>query len=605
MPDLTVAEIELQGDLALDERYAEQLAAAGFGAEGPVLQLADVLRQLEVARKDPGAGAVLLVVDSLGGSSWAGLALCEALRCLSEDGVRVVAHVQGCAGSAAAVAILGADVVTVAPGAVIHPHGVCLPAGSAPGRPARVLEVLQADTWLNAGLLATRTLGRPADVERWLGQAGEELGAPRAVAVGYADQVVDLDGARELSRRLVGAPLETDRSRALGQLQVNEALEDAEMAARDTGAGILAALSTGVLPELVAGDVLCRWGYLSREAAIGAYRQATRHLRHGASIVMLFGKIPTGLKQALGLFTSAKDVKRRHLVTGTRRFLAEGWKGYVAESGEGRHLDKQLDRDARELFTALQGRFSDLGRAQARVVEWGAMPIMLVQKSVNAITWYGAHEQALEEGHADPVAYADSIVRMTQSGGGIKDLAAIQRGTEAWKMLTVMFGYRSVLYNLLTERNGKQGAAKVREIFARFWWLVLMPVVVEQVLFAGVKDDEEPEDVVKRVALEMALLPTSTIPVVDQVAEQTFEGRDMKAAPWLSVLGRTGAAAADLVEGDADAGDAKVLAELVGMITHTPTAALWNYGDLLSRITSGELDEPLQDLLLRSPSQWE
>jgi hypothetical protein len=338
---------------------------------------------------------------------------------------------------------------------------------------------------------------------------------------------------------------------------------------------------------------------------IAWWSRALRHLRFGASVVMLFGKIPTGVKQALGLFTSAKEVKRRHMVSGLRKFLREGWSEVLEESGEFRHLDKQLDRDARELFVALQGRFSDLGRARARVIEWGALPIMLVQKSVNAITWYAAREQAFEEGHAGPNAYADSVVRMTQTGGGVKDLAAIQRGGEAFKMLTVMFSYRSVLYNLLTERTGKGGVAKAREVFARTWWLLLMPVVAEQLLMRGVDDDEDVEDVAKRLGVELALLPTSTVPVAGDVTRAVIEERALRAAPWLDTLEKGLEGGIEIAAGDGNATDARQLAAAVGVVTHLPTAGLWNLGEYFTRLVQGELEEPVQDLLFRNPSQWE
>ncbi|ABC81575.1 hypothetical protein [Anaeromyxobacter dehalogenans] len=632
MPDQTFAEIELRGDLALDERYADAVRAAGIKDGGPVLQLRDVLAQLERASRDRAVGAVLLVVDSLGGSSWAGLALCEALRCLSEDGVRVVAHVAGTAGSAAAVAILGADVVTAAPGAVIHPHGLCIPAAAVqPGGTRAALEVLEADAWLNAGLLSTRTLGRPEDIACWLDHPGEELAAARAVAVGYADEVRDLEAARELARRLMAAPAQTERARKLEQLQVGEELEDAEAAARDIGAAILSALSCGILPELVARDVLCRWGRASRADAISAYARATRHLRLGASVVLLYAKLPTAIKQALGIFTTAKEVKRRHIVSGLRIFLRQGWQEIAKESGEFRHFDQQIDRDVRELFRSMQGfaptidvgdgtsgpalaalenaagaALTAAASLRQQTIRFAAAPMMLIQKTVNAVTWYGAREQALEEGHANPIAYADSIVSMTQTGGGAKDLARVQRGHETWKLFTVMFSYRSVLYNLLTERTGKTGSARTMEIGARFWWLVFLPVVFEELLMGGIKDDEDEEDVARRVALEMALLPASTIPGIGDLAETTASGRQGRYAPWLDTLFRNAQVVHELVvDGDLETNDVKAVSDLVGMTMHLPTAALWNLGDFTDRLLAGELEEPVQDLFFRSPGRWE
>jgi hypothetical protein len=336
------------------------------------------------------------------------------------------------------------------------------------------------------------------------------------------------------------------------------------------------------------------------------YERVFRHLRFGSSVVLLFGKIPTGVKQGLGLLTSGKEVKRRHMVSGIRKFLREGWGEVARESPEFKFIDKQLDRDARELFTSLESSFTELGGLKRKITEYGVVPIMLVQKSVNAITWYAAREQAIEEGHANPAAYADAIVSMTQTGGGAKDLAAIQRGGELRKLFTVMFSYRSVLYNQLTERTGKTGGRAALEHAARFWWLVFLPVVVEQLLMNGVGDDEDAEDVAKRLALEMALLPASTVPVVGDGLSAAVHGRAPRGAPWVETIYAAAVTAGKLAQGD-DLGksDARAVVNLVGATMQLPTSALWNYGLFIDQLLAGEIEEPVQDLLFRNPSKWE
>lgn len=336
------------------------------------------------------------------------------------------------------------------------------------------------------------------------------------------------------------------------------------------------------------------------------YERIFRNLRFGSSVVLLFGKIPTGVKQALGLFTSGKELRRRHMVSGLRKFLREGWAEVREQSPEFKFIDKQLDRDARELFTALESSFTELGGLRRRVVEFGAMPIMLVQKSVNAITWYAAKEQALEEGHPNPNAYADSVVSMTQTGGGAKDLAAVQRGGELRKFFTVMFSYRSVLYNLLSERTSEKGAKALQTYAARFLWLVFLPVVAEHLLMNGVGDDEDADDVAKRLSLEMALLPVSTVPFAGDVVSVGVQGRPPRGAPWLDTIYRSALAAGKVVKGD-DLGksDAKAVVDLVGSTMQLPTGGLWNLGLFTDQLLSGELEEPVQDLLFRNPSKWE
>jgi hypothetical protein len=51
--------------------------------------------------------------------------------------------------------------------------------------------------------------------------------------------------------------------------------------------------------------------------------------------------------------------------------------------------------------------------------------------------------------------------------------------------------------------------------------------------------------------------------------------------------------------------DTKAVVDLVGSTLQLPTAALWNYGMYVDQLLAGELEEPVQDLLFRNPSQWE
>ena len=106
----------------------------------------------------------------------------------------------------------------------------------------------------------------------------------------------------------------------------------------------------------------------------------------------------------------------------------------------------------------------------------------LVQKTVNTAVWHGAREKALAEGHPDPVAFADSVVRTTQSAAGIKDLARIQRGSETKRLFVVAYSYFSVLQNLLMLPLDGKGAQKVTAGAARIFWLVTLPVLLETVL---------------------------------------------------------------------------------------------------------------------------
>ncbi len=91
--------------------------------------------------------------------------------------------------------------------------------------------------------------------------------------------------------------------------------------------------------------------------------------------------------------------------------------------------------------------------------------------------------------------YADAMVERTQVGGSEKDLAAVQRGTELGKLMTMFYSYFSAIYQLsarritMLHRSGyKSGAA---------WWrlgtLAMLTWFAEPVI-AGLLTRRAPDD---------------------------------------------------------------------------------------------------------------
>lgn len=169
------------------------------------VELADVLRQVDAAR-DGGARALLLTIDSIGGSSAAACGLFDALRSFGEAGGAVVAYVEKFACSNAAVYMLGADYVVMHPRAVISVHGIVPSPGDAERR------AWAWETSMAATAILTRTLAPERDVFSWLEPgsllepSGKDLDAREARSFGFADVIGGRLQARELAERLARSP---------------------------------------------------------------------------------------------------------------------------------------------------------------------------------------------------------------------------------------------------------------------------------------------------------------------------------------------------------------------------------------------------------------
>ena len=155
---------------------------------------------------------------------------------------------------------------------------------------------------------------------------------------------------------------------------------------------------------------------------------------------------------------------------------------------------ESFDRDIKDIDRRIIPR-----RGAARVAdaarEWSMKSIGLCQMGVDLGTWWGAYEKRMRETRGDmreSVAYADSVVRMTQGGGGTKDLARIQRGNEALKMVTMFYSFFNVQYNMWARRAHLTKSVRdvPKALNTVFLTAVLGPVLAEMLAGRGPDDDE-------------------------------------------------------------------------------------------------------------------
>jgi hypothetical protein len=108
-----------------------------------------------------------------------------------------------------------------------------------------------------------------------------------------------------------------------------------------------------------------------------------------------------------------------------------------------------LNREVNEIQSLIRDK-TQLRHATDRLM---FLPLAITQQVVDLPTWWGAYQKALDEGNAEDraVALADQAVVDAQSGGQIKDLAAIQRGGPYLKLWTTFYGFFSSTYNLTVE----------------------------------------------------------------------------------------------------------------------------------------------------------
>lgn len=345
--------------------------------------------------------------------------------------------------------------------------------------------------------------------------------------------------------------------------------------------------------------------------------------RTNMAIVTMGWKISTMMAQFAGFGPSADLVKPSFLtkaIVGAMQSPAETRAFVQEKSGEMRNRANTIDRDVRDALNRMRGE----GGMMANVKRTAFYLTAMADRIVSVPTWLGAYNQALAEGRSEEAAIraGDRAVRLSQGGGGAKDLAAVQRNGELMKLLTMFYTPFNVLYARLRDlgfQTAANGIGYLPHAAARFLALVIMPAVLGELLTGRGPDDDEDE--IWWAARKVLLYPLATVPLVRDAAgyieagmiSATGEGKmeyapSFKLSPIVTVLEKLiklPGKMVDAMQGDREIDDTTWdVFEASGYIFGLPTGQLRVTGEYLEDLLTGDADpenamELLRDGLFR------
>lgn len=350
-----------------------------------------------------------------------------------------------------------------------------------------------------------------------------------------------------------------------------------------------------------------------------------RHLRVGASVTRLGFRVTNSLMQGFNLLSTVKELGGA--IDGPK-YLALGLKTYMREvesfrdpfgplmdketgSAEMRGKASKMEQTLIGGFDEYASAFGAFGSYKNKLAHFSLSFMALAWKSVEAMTWYGAREKAFAEDHPRPQEYADSVVRLAQMGEGVKDKAAIMRGGEGTKIFTYMYSWYSTIFNQLTETQPRDRGnwKKAGELGSRYFWMVLAPTVMMSLARGkhGKNDDGSPGSEAGYLGGELALETAKSYlgPIGGVAADTMLSGHDAKFAPWISTVLRGMVVRGKMVAGgQLTEHEKKDLFESTGIVSHLPAGAIYNAMKYIQALQDGKIEEPIKDLLLRSPGDW-
>ena len=364
-------------------------------------------------------------------------------------------------------------------------------------------------------------------------------------------------------------------------------------------------------------DALVKWvNYIANDGSLkDEFAWPDRfasHMATGVSITAMCANLSTAVVQIVGLASSVHRVGYGSMVKGIMDVMkspvqaakgAESRYSFAIEnSKELPHLIQTFDRDARSMANSMMLYLAGQNKAfriNANLVAFGFGIIGRMQRLVSAATWLAAYDKSIKTmEHKKAASEADSTVRKTQSGGGAKDLAAIQRNRGMYRLITAFYTYFSSLYGLL-RATGIKGKTKPWQAMADFSSMILLAVALEKVLRDGFPDDDEPiEEWVKDYGAGVATFMFATIPVARDIANGVFTDYGYNFSPvgqMTSRMSRT--ARKTFTDKELTESDWKNIIDTIGTVAHMPTKPIRRGWDYYQAYVDGDIEEPFREFI--------
>ena len=398
----------------------------------------------------------------------------------------------------------------------------------------------------------------------------------------------------EVTHRLAWQPWLIDANRLLRALD--------EPIREHYGTEILRELRNTVL-DIATGDV----------GAKNAMEAAINHLRTGSTIVGMGWRVTTALLQPSGLAQSWTRLGSRWATAGVARYLKnplEAGRFVDEKSSLMRNRGITMQREINEVLNTLRS-----GDKVSAVTGSYFTMIGKMQRTVDIPTWIGAYEKHLYElGYEaaegeeersrmenEAIAVADQTVIDTQSGGQVKDLASIQRGSPVQKLFTNFYSYFSATYNLNVEtvrRTDFRDPASVGLMAVDLLLLNSVPVLFAVALknmMKGGCDWGDTECLVEKVAQEQISFLMGQMVVLREVAVagQAVIGGDAygyqgpAGLRFFSDLYKLGT---QVEQGDADFAAFKAANSVAGALFHYPAGQINSTLDGILAIEDGRVE---------------
>ncbi|WP_281679922.1 hypothetical protein [Synergistes jonesii] len=275
--------------------------------------------------------------------------------------------------------------------------------------------------------------------------------------------------------------------------------------------------------------------------ARGSGDRFVQGLKSNTAMFALGANLGGALMQPLGYFPLAHRIGFVNAAMAVMSWLANPQETYDFAREHSAFMREQLDNGNSEVRKLRQNwTTNDHGISKAADMMLSIYPFM--QNMCNAPGWVQCYKMGLAKYGTEEkaVAYADSVIRQTQSASTIADLSTFERSGTIGQMTTMFYSWFRVMYQMQNEAIRKvkyeHGLFNKTKDLASYTLYVLIAQSIAEALLRGSGPDAEDDDPmwawVKWTAGRLLLAPLSTVPVARELGN--FVDADFKFGVKLS-----------------------------------------------------------------------
>lgn len=338
-----------------------------------------------------------------------------------------------------------------------------------------------------------------------------------------------------------------------------------------------------------------------------ALEKALAHVRAGATVAGLGFNLMNSVINTLGVTQSIVRIGPRWVALGVGEW-ARSPVALTKQIYEKSAFMKLRGQTQQRELNEIRNRVSGKGEVRQAIDRFMFLPMEVTQLAVDAPSWWGAYQKALAEGNVEDraIALADQAVLDSQSGGQVKDLAAIQRGNGFKKLFTTFYGFFNTAYNLGVERtkatnfkDPRQVASLAGDYMLLYVAPAVMGALIKSALTNGTEDFEDPEKLAKMLANEqMSYMFGMMVGLREMTgAAQTLAGVNTYNTGYggpagLRFFNEIYKLGQQINQGEPDAALRRTAVNVAGVTLHLPSTQINRTLDGLTAIWDGKTQNP-------------